>query len=94
MAKAANVLIASLQLTYLIIKALLSRIIVAIISELATRYPGFGGLIASLPLISILGIVWLWRDTSDIERLASHAEAKFWSAGIEYRRTQIKRKLR
>jgi hypothetical protein len=64
--------------TYLIIKALLSGVIVMIVSEVARRSPGIGGLIASLPLVSILGIIWLWRDTSDAERIATHAEATFW----------------
>jgi len=40
--------------------------------------PGLGGLIASLPLVSILGIMWLWRDTGEVERIADHAEATFW----------------
>jgi hypothetical protein len=64
--------------TYLIVKAALSGIIVMIVSEVARRSPGFGGLIASLPLVSILGIIWLWRDTSDVQRIASHAQATFW----------------
>ncbi len=63
---------------YLVIKALLSGIIIAIVSEVAKRYPGVGGLIASLPLISVLGMIWLWRDTRDPVRMASHAEATFW----------------
>jgi hypothetical protein len=65
-------------MTYLIIKAALSGLIVMIVSEVARRSPGLGGLIASLPLVSILGIIWLWRDTSDVERIAAHAEATFW----------------
>jgi hypothetical protein len=65
-------------MTYLLIKAALSGIIVMIVSEVAKRYPGLGGLIASLPLVSILGIIWLWRDTSDLPRIAAHAEATFW----------------
>jgi hypothetical protein len=28
--------------------------------------------------VSILGIVWLWRDTSDVERTAAHAQSTFW----------------
>jgi len=63
---------------YLAIKAVLSGIIIAIVSEVARRNPGWGALIASLPLISILGMIWLWRDTGDAERLAAHAEATFW----------------
>lgn len=63
---------------YFIAKAALSGVIVAIVSEIARRNPGFGGLIASLPLISVLGMMWLWRDTHDPARLASHASATFW----------------
>lgn len=63
---------------YLVVKALLSGIIIAVVSEVAKRQPGFGALIASLPLVSILGMIWLWRDTADAPRLAVHAEATFW----------------
>ncbi len=63
---------------YLVIKAAVSGVIVAAISEIARRSPGFGALVASLPLVSILGMIWLWRDTSDATRLADHAQATFW----------------
>jgi uncharacterized membrane protein (GlpM family) len=55
-------------MTYLIIKAALSGIIVMIVYEVSRRNPSIGGLIASLPLISILAFIWLWRDTSDSEK--------------------------
>ena len=63
---------------YLILKAGLSGIIIAVVSEVARKYPGFGALIASLPLVSVLGMLWLWRDTGDPVRLADHAYATFW----------------
>ena len=63
---------------YLIIKAALSGVIIAIVSEVAQRRPGLGALIVSLPLVSILAIIWLWRDTGDVPRIAAHAEATFW----------------
>lgn len=63
---------------YLLAKALLSGIIIAAVSEIAKRSPGFGALVASLPLVSVLGMIWLWRDTSDPVRMAAHAEATFW----------------
>jgi hypothetical protein len=63
---------------YLVIKAALSGVIIAAVSEIARRSPGFGALVASLPLVSILGMMWLWRDTHDAQRLAAHAEATFW----------------
>jgi hypothetical protein len=63
---------------YLVIKAAISGVIVAIVSEVAKRYPGFGALIASLPLVSLLGMIWLWRDKPDIPNMAAHVEATFW----------------
>jgi hypothetical protein len=45
------------EMIYLIIKAALSGIIVMAVSEVARRSPGLGGLIASLPLISILAMI-------------------------------------
>lgn len=63
---------------YLLVKAAVSGIIVALVSEIARRSPGWGGLLASLPLVSVLGMVWLWRDTHDPSRMAAHAEATFW----------------
>jgi hypothetical protein len=63
---------------YLVIKAGLSGVIIATVSEVSKRYPGWGALIASLPLVSILGMLWLWRDTRDPLRLAAHAQATFW----------------
>ena len=35
-------------------------------------------MVASLPLISVLGMIWLWRDTHDVARMADHAQATFW----------------
>lgn len=63
---------------YLAIKAGLSGIIIAIVSEVAKRYPGFGALIASLPLVSLLGMIWLWHDKPDVSNMAAHIEATFW----------------
>jgi hypothetical protein len=65
-------------MTYLILKAVLSGVIVMLVSEVARRSPGLGALIASLPLVSILAMIWLWRDTGDPQRIADHAEATFW----------------
>jgi hypothetical protein len=65
-------------MTWLLIKAGLSGILIAAVSEVSRRYPGFGALIASLPLISVLGMLWLWRDTGDPALLADHSAATFW----------------
>lgn len=63
---------------YLAIKAALSGVIIALVSEISKRYPGFGALVASLPLVSVLGMLWLWRDRPDAANMAIHVEATFW----------------
>jgi hypothetical protein len=63
---------------FAILKALISGAIVATVSETAKRSPTLGALIASLPIVSVLGMLWLWHETKDTERLAVHAESTFW----------------
>ena len=63
---------------YLLVKAAISGVLIAIISEVARRSPGWGGLLASLPLTSLIALIWLWRDTSDPVRIADQAVSTFW----------------
>lgn len=63
---------------YLLIKWAISGAIVAAVSEIARRYPGWGGLVASLPLTSLLAMVWLWRDTGDPARVAELSISVIW----------------
>jgi len=60
------------------VRALLSGLIIAAVAMIARRSPAFGALVASLPLISLLGVLWLWRDTHDPARVADHLQATFW----------------
>jgi len=54
----------------LAIRALVSGAVIAVASELARRNPGWGGLVASLPLTTLIALTWLWRDTHDPARAA------------------------
>jgi hypothetical protein len=65
-------------MNYFLLKAVMSGALIAAISEIARRSPAVAALVASLPLISVIGMIWLWRDTADANRIASHAEATFW----------------
>ena len=61
-----------------VIKAMLSGLLVATISTVARRYPGWGGLIASLPLVSLLSMLWLFGETRDAERVAQLSIGALW----------------
>jgi F0F1-type ATP synthase assembly protein I len=63
---------------YLFLKAALSGLMIASASEVSRRSPAFGALIVSLPLVSVLGMIWLWRDTHDTARVADLATGAFW----------------
>lgn len=63
---------------YLLVKAAVSGVLIAIISEVSRRNPGWGGLLASLPLTSLIAMIWLWRDTGDPQRIAAQSVSTFW----------------
>ena len=63
---------------YLIVKAAISGILIAVASEVARRFPGWGALIVSLPLVSVLTFIWLYVDTRDSARIAELSQSTFW----------------
>ncbi len=63
---------------YAVAKAAVSGALILAVSEAAKRNPTWGGLVASLPLISVLAFIWLWADTKDVSRIAAQAESTFW----------------
>ena len=65
-------------MAYLIFKALVSGLLIAAASEVARRWPGWGALIVSLPLVSLLTFVWLYVDTRDGGRIAELSQSTFW----------------
>ena len=63
---------------YLVLKALLSGVIIAAASEVARRSSLLGAVLISLPLTSILAIVWLYRDTGDTDEVAALSWSILW----------------
>jgi hypothetical protein len=62
----------------LVAKALLSGALIVAIAEIGRRLPTVAALIASLPLVSVLGMILLWWGRPDAENMARHTEATFW----------------
>jgi hypothetical protein len=64
---------------YFSLKILISAIMIAGISELGKRYAIAGGILASLPIISILSFIWLYIETKDIEKISRLSNSIFWA---------------
>ena len=62
----------------LIAKALLAGAMIVAIAEIGKRLPAMAALVASLPLVSILGMLFLWHAKPDAANMAHHSEAGFW----------------
>jgi hypothetical protein len=61
-----------------LLRAVISGLLVAAIALVGRKSPGIGGLIASIPLVSTLGMIWLWRDTRDTALVADYVGSAFW----------------
>jgi len=61
-----------------LIKILVTSIVVLAISEAAKRWTLLGAVIASLPLTSILAMIWLYIDTKSIEKVSALSHGIFW----------------
>ena len=51
----------------LVARALLAGAMIAAISEIGRRLPATAAIVASLPLVSVLGMVFLWHQKPDAE---------------------------
>lgn len=65
-------------MTYYIIKIAITTALVVLISEIARRSSFIGALLASIPLISVLAMVWLYIDTRDVSKVSELATSVFW----------------
>lgn len=62
----------------LVAKALVAGIMIAAIAEIGRRLPAMAAVVASLPLVSVLGMIFLWHARPDAENMAVHSQATFW----------------
>jgi len=63
---------------YYILKVVISAILIVLVSEISKKYSLAGGIIASLPLISLMAIIWLYIDTRSIDKVTQLSVGIFW----------------
>ena len=54
---------------YYIIKIIISAILIFFISEIGKRNSFVGGLLASIPMISLLAFCWIYIDTKESSKI-------------------------
>lgn len=65
-------------MAWLISKYLITAGLVVLISEIAKRSDKLGALIAALPLVTILTLMWLYFENQPTDKIANHAWYTFW----------------
>lgn len=65
-------------MAWLISKYLITAAIVVLVSEVAKRSDKLGGLIAALPLVTLLALIWLYVEKQPQQKIANHAWYTFW----------------
>ncbi len=63
---------------YYVIKVVLTAIIIVGISEISKRSSFLGSVLASLPLTSLLAIIWLYAETSSVKKVSDLSLSIFW----------------
>ncbi|MEP3856613.1 MAG: DUF3147 family protein [Porticoccus sp.] len=63
---------------WLITKYLITAAVVVLVSEIAKRSDKLGALVAALPLVTILVLIWMHIEHQPLEKLAKHAWYTFW----------------
>lgn len=64
---------------YFLLKVFVSALVVAGASELGRRSVLLAAVVASLPINSILVILWVYNDTRDEQRVIALSQGIFWA---------------
>jgi hypothetical protein len=65
-------------MVYYIVKVAISALLIVAIAEISKRSSLVAAVLASVPLVSVLAMIWLYVDTRDVDKVASLASGIFW----------------
>ena len=63
---------------YYISKIIITALLIVLISEISKRSTLIGSILASIPLVSVLAMTWLYIDTQSTEKVTALASSIFW----------------
>lgn len=65
-------------MAYLVTKYAVTAFVVVLVSELAKRSTVLGALLASIPMVSVLAMIWIYVETGDAPRIAAFSTDIIW----------------
>ena len=63
---------------YYIVKVAISALLIVAMAEISKRSSFIAAVLASVPLVSVLAMIWLYVDTRDSDRVAALSSGIFW----------------
>ena len=63
---------------YYLSKIAITVLLVIAIAEISKRSTLMGGILASVPLVSVLAMIWLYMDIRDVQKVAALSTSVFW----------------
>ncbi len=63
---------------FYLIKVLMSAVMIVVVSELAKQSTLLGSLLASLPLISVMAMIWIYMESKDTQALIQFSQEIVW----------------
>jgi len=60
------------------LKIIITSLIIVVVSEIAKNYDRLAAFIASLPLVTLITLFWLYYENQPQEKIANHAYYTFW----------------
>jgi hypothetical protein len=64
--------------SHYVVKVVVTAVLVVAISELSKRSTLAGALLASVPIVSVLAMIWLYAETRDVVQVATLSRSVFW----------------
>ena len=65
-------------MTWIVTKYLITALMVVLVSEAAKHGDRIGGVIAALPIVPVLTLIWLHIEHQPGQKIANHAWYTFW----------------
>lgn len=65
-------------MTWLLLKVFITSVIIVAVSEIGKLNSFLGSVLAAIPLVSTLGMIWMYQEKTPISKITAHSTNVFW----------------